>query len=1047
MKNDDNKCFLWSVLAALHPVDKNPQRVSNYKGFEHKFDGALKGIKFPVKLTDVPKFAKRTDMSINVYCYNEGCVAPLLITKEEKEQHIDLLYLKDQDTDHYCLIKDLSRLVGSQITKHKESLHICKMCLNGFHSEDKLAEHKTYCSAYQCVKTEMPKPYDNTIEFKNYNHSLRAPFMVGTDFEWMLQKIQTCQPSDEEAYTNAYQKHIPTSFMYNIKYANGDYKPPVEYSGLDAPKVFYQKLKEDALHIAREFCGKKKPMEPLTEQEKQEFKTQKTCHICEKPLHVLPPMLVKKFLRTEKAIRCYKTLGDEKSVNEFSEKLKEINKDLQKNKRKVAEHDHLTGEFWGAAHSICNLHYKNPGFIPIFFHNLAGYDAHLFIKEFGEDDEDIKLIPNTEEKYISFSKVLKYDYDDEGKPLTIELRFIDSFKFLPCSLDKLAKNLKQDQFKELAKFVPKEHLELVTRKLAYLYEYMDSPEKYLETQLPPIEKFYSTLNNENVSQEEYANVQEVWNKFQIKNLQEFTCLFNKIDVLLLVDIIENFRDIALKAYKLDPAWYFTTPGFAWDCMLKMTKQKLELLTDYDMLLMVENGIRGGISQCSNSYSKANNKYMGPKFDPSKDSTFLAYLVANNLYGWAMSKCLPYGDFKWSSTDIDVLNVPDDSRKGYILEVDLSYPKELHDAHSDLPLASENKIDNEKLPKLLSTLYHKEKYVVHYTALKHYLKQGLKVEKIHRVFEFSQSDWLKPYVDFNTALRTKATSDFEKDFFKLMNNSVFGKTMENIRNRVDIKLCSNERKLEKLTAKPNFESRTIFTENLAAIHMRKTKIKFNKPIYVGMAILDISKICMYDFYYNVMKEKFSENVKLLYMDTDSLIMEIKTDDFYCDVKNDLLQDFDTFDTSDYPKDNAYGIPLANKKVLGKFKDELNGKIMEEFIGLRSKLYSYKVFEDGKETKKAKGIKKNVVQKQICFDDFRKCLLTREAIYKKQSLFRTKKHDIYTVEQNKKALSFYDDKRFILENGTDTLAWGHYSIGIQKDQFLNHLKELAKASNFE
>ena len=239
-------------------------------------------------------------------------------------------------------------------------------------------------------------------------------------------------------------------------------------------------------------------------------------------------MLVKKLLTTEKAIRYYKSLGDEKSLNEYSEKLKEINKNLQNNRRMVADHDHLTGEFQDLAYSTCNLQYKNSGFIPIFFHNLAGYVAHLFTKEFGEDDEDIKLIPNTEENYISFSKVLKCGFDDEGNPLTIELRFIDSFKFLPSSMEKLAKNLKQDQFKKLAKFFPKEHLGLITRKLAYPYDYMYSPDKYLETQLPPIEKFYSSLNNENVSQEEYANAQEIWNKFQIKNLQEFTCLYKKL---------------------------------------------------------------------------------------------------------------------------------------------------------------------------------------------------------------------------------------------------------------------------------------------------------------------------------------------------------------------------------------------------------------------------------------------------------------------------------------------------------------------------------------
>jgi hypothetical protein len=197
-----------------------------------------------------------------------------------------------------------------------------------------------------------------------------------------------------------------------------------------------------------------------------------------------------------------------------------------------------------------------------------------------------------------------------------------------------------------------------------------------------------------------------------------------------------------------------------------------------------------------------------------------------------------------------------------------------------------------------------------------------------------------YIDFNTTIRTKATNNFEKDFFKLMNNSVFGKTMQNIRNRVDIKLCSDEEKAEKLIAKPTFESLTIFTENLVAIHMKRTKIVFNKPIYIGMSILYISKNCMYDFYYNIMKEKYNKRIKLLYVDTDSLIMEIKTNDFYNDVKNSLIEHFGT---SDYPKSNPYELPLVNKKVLGKFKDELNGKIMAEFIGLRPKLYPLKCLE--------------------------------------------------------------------------------------------------------
>jgi hypothetical protein len=229
----------------------------------------------------------------------------------------------------------------------------------------------------------------------------------------------------------------------------------------------------------------------------------------------------------------------------------------------------------------------------------------------------------------------------------------------------LAKNVEKDQFKELSKYFSKEHLDLITRKLAYPYEYMDSPEKYLETQLPPIEKFYSSLDKEHVDEKEYKNEQKIWKTFEIKNLLEFTELYNKIDLFLLSDIIENFRDISLKTYKLDPAWYFTTLGFAWNCMLKMTKQKLELLTDYDMILMIENVISGGLSQCSNRHAKANNKYMGNEYDKSKESVFLEYVDANKHYGWAKNKYLPYGGFRWSNTDIDVLNIKDDSSKGYI----------------------------------------------------------------------------------------------------------------------------------------------------------------------------------------------------------------------------------------------------------------------------------------------------------------------------------------------------------------------------------------------
>ena len=358
----------------------------------------------------------------------------------------------------------------------------------------------------------------------------------------------------------------------------------------------------------------------------------------------------------------------------------------------------------------------------------------------------------------------------------------------------------------------------------------------------------------------------------------------------------------------------------------------------------------------------------------------------------------------------------------ILEVDLEYPENIHDLHNDYPLAPEQIVVN-KVSKLIPNLGNKKKYVLHYENLKQYLKLGLKLTHIHRGIKFKESPWLEKYISLNTKLRTEAKNDFEKDFFKLMNNAVFGKTMENIRNRVDVKLVNNKKRAEKLSAKPNFKHCNIFSEDLVAIHMKKTKLDFDKPVYLGMCILDLSKTLMYDFHYNYIKQKYGDKAKLLLTDTDSLMYVIQTEDFYKDISGDVK---DRFDTSGYPSDHPSGILSGfNKKMLGMFKDEVNGDIIDEFVGLRAKLYSYKMFE-GEESKKCKGVKKSVVKKSITHEDYKTCLTTGKEQLRKQNIIRSYKHEVYTEEVNKIALSVSDDKRYILEDGIDTFALGHYKI---------------------
>ena len=667
--------------------------------------------------------------------------------------------------------------------------------------------------------------------------------------------------------------------------------------------------------------------------------------------------------------------------------------------------------------------------LPIIFHNLQGYDAHLFIKQLACLPGELNCIPSTEEKYISFSKNIKvdeYKCRKTGKmiPLYFEIRFIDSFKFLQTSLANLVSNLQPDDFHN-TKQVFKKNVDLLTRKGVYPYDYVSSLEKLSETQLPPKEEFYSKLNDEDITEDDYQHAINVWNTFKCKSLRDYHDLYLKSDVLLLSDVFENFRKTCLKHYKLDPAHYYTSPGLAWDACLKETGQELQLLHDYDMLMMFERGIRGGISRISKRYAEANNKYM-KDYNPDEESSYIQYLDANNLYGWAMSQQLPTHGFSWMKniTEEKVMEILEKAnhsmsnlgRKGYIFEVDLEYPSKLWESHNDYPLAPEKMIVN-GVEKLICHFKPRQNYVVHYRNLRQYLEMGMKITAVHRGISFYQSSWMEPYIKKNTELRKTAANNFEKDFFKLMNNSVFGKTIENIRKRQNIILVDNRKKAEKLASRPNFERATIFDKNLIAVHMKKTEVYFNKPVYVGQAILDLSKTLMFDFNYNYIKKKYKNRAELMFTDTDSLLYHIHTADFYQDISYDIK---DKFDTSDYPPNHESGILTGvNKKVIGMFKDEVAGRQITHFVGLRPKLYSFKV-EDGSLTKKCKGIKKNVVKNKIEFEDYVECLFSGERQMRNMKIIRSENHDIYSKEVNKVALSNEDDKRVVMEDKVNTMA---------------------------
>ena len=308
-------------------------------------------------------------------------------------------------------------------------------------------------------------------------------------------------------------------------------------------------------------------------------------------------------------------------------------------------------------------------------------------------------------------------------------------------------------------------------------------------------------------------------------------------------------------------------------MFKKDRSKIRIINRYRDVMMVEKGTRGGICQARHRYAKANNKYMNC-YNKCLELIYLMYLDANNLYGWAMSQKLPINGFKWENNitifnEDFIKNYDENSNVGYFPKVDIKYPKKLLLPHKDLQFLRHKKIG--KVEKLVCTLEDKEKYVIHIRALKQALNNGLKLKKVHRVIRFNQKAWLKSYIDMNTNLRKEAKNDFEKEFFKLMNNSVFGETIENVRKHRDIKLVTTEEKRIKLVSEPNYHTAKGFSENLLALEMKKTKVKMNKPVYLGMSILDISKTLMYEFWYEHIKSKYKDNAKLCFMDTDSFIL--------------------------------------------------------------------------------------------------------------------------------------------------------------------------------
>ena len=659
------------------------------------------------------------------------------------------------------------------------------------------------------------------------------------------------------------------------------------------------------------------------------------------------------------------------------------------------------------------------------------------------------------------------DYYIDDKNFT-DIRIIDSCQFFLKSLEELVEILKKDgidNFKYMKEYF-KDKTEDILRKNLMSYRYFDNYNKYDN----PVEELYDKKLYDEFNKEKYNIMLDTIKKFNIKTAGEYYYIYLICDVLELADFIVSAREKLKETHKLDILQFYGAPSYTWNCFLYESRIELEHIKDINKLSFFKKMIRGGPSFISKRYAKANNIYC-KDYNKLKRYTYLEYLDMNNLYGAAMKQPLPYGEIEkiddktiekynknieelWKdypnyTIDPTAKNInKDDIFDGCCLDVDLEIPKKYHKLYDMYPLLPEQleiteemtsnytkdlvKRMNKKHTKqtlLTQTLYDKKNYKIYYKMLKLSVDLGVKIKKINYGYKFKEKAYMKEYIEKNTDLRTKAKENKDSmgiELYKLLNNAVYGKTLENVFNYKDFKYV-DDNNLINYTSKPSYRSATIINKKNILLEKKGEKVKINKPIYVGAVITDIAKYLMFNFHYNYLIPEFGlENVHLLFTDTDSLCYELETKDEEERIKHyKNLINKGVLDTSTYSEEN----PLYSKEnnIIGIMKCEEGDNALTEFAGLRAKMYAIKMIKNGllEEERKCKGVKKSVVKKDLNFDKYKNLIFNEQSkvlSYNcKITNIRSYNQQIYDQELEKCALSCDDTKRYIIDN-INTHAYG-------------------------
>ena len=672
----------------------------------------------------------------------------------------------------------------------------------------------------------------------------------------------------------------------------------------------------------------------------------------------------------------------------------------------VKDHDHFTGDYLGPACNKCNMSRKIRPCLPVVFHNLRGYDLHHILKYALADfkDWELSVIPQSMEKFMTLSM-----YSKNIKNLPI--KFLDSLQFLSASLAKIVEGLDSFPYTDIAF---NKNQNMIRRKGLFPYDAAVSLEALKTiTELP-------AKWSDDILDDDYANALAVWNTYKCKSLLDYMLVYLKLDVYLLADSFEAFRTKSMAEDGLEPLSFLSIPGMSWASALKRLETPVELIQDPELYWFFNGGIRGGMTFVNKHYAKTD------------ETTQLLYIDINNLYGWALSQKLPYGEFRWVTNPGEIDLVMEmckyggdlNTDEGYVLEVDIVIPPSIHDKLDQLPVAPETKVvPGSKIKKLLLTHDPKLNYVVHARLLQLYLTLGVEVSKVHRIVKFKQDTIFANYIDYNTKMRAASTTDFNKDFYKLKCNSLYGKTVENLMKRINLRICNNQKKLVTYASKAQFRRSTVIAKDLVAVLLGKDEIVLDRPSYIGQVVLDLSKLRMYQLQYQELQSyrvKFNCEINIVAGDTDSFFLECKNVDLRQQLLPAMIADR-LLDTSNYDaKDPLFSKDL--KSVVGKFKDENEGGLFKEWIFLRPKCYSLLKEEGSKQ--KAKGV--ILKGSTISHESYRQVYERRSIQSIPQQRIGTKNHQLYTMRFTKRALQCYDDKRH-WTGPNSSVAYGHYNAG--------------------